>query len=811
MDRPVLQIRGARTHNLHDMDLDLPLRGLTVLVGRSGSGKSSLALHTIHAASRARLALALGLPGGQDPVDVDQINGLPLTLAVEPPRSLRPSLRVIDLLGLADTVGAVGLATGAVHCPACGRRLALHTVDQIVDALAQLPLGHRLTILAPLSARTDDADQNSKVVRLVHEVGRQGFARVRLDGTIHRVDDVPIIDARIGHDLDVVVDRLRVREDQRDRLEEAVGTALTAGRGRVLALVQPDADTTTLHAWAQRPWCPHHPTRLDPPQAGWLAGRPGARCRTCQGQGSRNEESGGAPCEDCQGSGLRPEVAHFRVGPDDTPWPRLLAQPLGHALASLCASATAPALRPLQERLERHRKEADSLGLLDLPLGRQFADLASGEVARLRLLAGMLTARDLPGALLIVDEPTAGLDDPTARRLIDRLVATSATLPVLAIDHRRDLVLRADHAVCFGPGAGHHGGRVCWEGPGLELPEELLPSPVAPSLPASTPAGPALRLEGAHGRCLARAGSKGVSASFPRGRLTVVTGPSGSGKSTLLIDTLVPAVRKALGLVAPPPLPHDGVAGLEGITQVLTFDRSPLGHNRASCVVTAIGAWAALRELLAATRDARMLGFSPARFRLDRPGGRCEACQGTGLHRVVVGVQSGLSQASAVDACPACQGARFQQDTLRVRLKGRTVRGLLGCDVEQACQLFAHHRRLGPPLMSAERVGLGYLPLGQASATLSGGEAQRLRLARALASAGSIGGARARHLDDRLIVVDAPTTGLHPADIARVVAVLRQLADRGATVVVATVEPALLAAADAAIVLSRPSADPAVL
>jgi len=275
-----------------------------------------------------------------------------------------------------------------------------------------------------------------------------------------------------------------------------------------------------------------------------------------------------------------------------------------------------------------------------------------------------------------------------------------------------------------------------------------------------------------------------------RGAITALTAPPGGGKSRW-IQALVAALRAAVG-DKPDPDTIGVVEGAADIAAVLRFDRSPPGRSARSCVATILGVWTPLRTLLAATRTARIQGFDAARFRFDQPGGRCEACQGTGLHPV-----------STDEPCPVCSGHRFQRDTLRVRLKGRTVAELLDSDVTTAGDLFAAHRKLGPALQAARLVGLGYLPLGQPSATLSGGEAQRLRLARELARAGSIGD-ELRRLDDRVLVLDAPTVGLHPRDLRPVVDVLRRLADRGATVVVGTVSPALLAEADRVVQLSPP-------
>lgn len=741
----------------------------------------------MHAASRARLAAAMGqplLPAGLP--RLRSIDGLPLTLAVSDRHPPASGARVLDLLGLGPDLVALGLMAGEQRCPDCDRPLPVTTPDTIAAELLARATGRRLTLLAPVAR-----GRVGGLGPLVEEVGRQGFARVRIDGQVHRVEDAPAVDARRPHDLDVVVDRLRPDADSGPRLEEVIGTTLVAGQGRLIALIDEEE-----HAWSERPWCPAHPDReLEPIRAEWLAGGAGARCRRCEGTGQAQATT----CSACQGTGLRDEVAHRVVGAPGRRWPALVEAPLV-ALPALIGAVEGLA-RPTAERVQAWVDLAIRGGLGHLPGGRLARELSSGELRRLRVLATWERARQLPGALLVLDEPLAGLDEASTAAMVALL--GDGRVPTLAITHSPALVARAAHVVAFGPGAGRRGGRVVWQGPGADLPDHLLRSPPLSALPPPPPPDlPAVQLLGATGLCLAAHG--GLDLRFPRGRLTAVTGPSGSGKSALLAGTLVPALRAALGLSTEPALPHRALLGAEGLVQLLTFDRGPLGPSPASCVATVLGAWAPLRELLAQTREARILGFDAARFRFDRPGGRCEACQGAGLARVEVRANGLLADDDQDEPCPVCEGHRFQRDTLRVRLKGRTVAQLLATDVQEASELFAAHRVLGPPLLAARRVGLGYLPLGQPAATLSGGEGQRLRLAQELARAGAVGAMDPRRLEDRILVLDAPTVGLHPDDQGALVEVLRRLVERGATVVVATVAPSLLGAADHAIVLPGP-------
>ncbi|MCB9777994.1 MAG: hypothetical protein H6742_05475 [Alphaproteobacteria bacterium] len=775
--RPI-RIRGARTHNLQGVDLDLPRSGLTMFVGPSGSGKSSLAVDTLHAESRARLATALGDARLPRP-PVDSIEELPLTLLLRAPATARAGDRVAEEADLIGPLATVAAAIGTVHCPHCDRALPHVGADAIVRRLLALPDGSRLTLLAPAARGRKEG-----VGALVEEIGRQGFARVRLDGQQRRVEEVGPLREGVAHDLDVVVDRVRLSAERSERLAEAVGTALAAGHGRLLVqAVQPDGRAEEL-SFAERPWCPDHPDDgLEPPQPEWLARR-GARwaCERCGGEGRID---GDLPCPVCAGAGLRAEARGLAL-PDGSRWPALLALALSEAAPRLADQADAAGLSGPARALRRTSALASRLLLGHLPLDRAAGDLADGERSRLGLLR-VLTL-DLPAALLILDEPVAGLD----QRCADAVAAVVRAhvddgAAVLAIDHRGELLAVADRVVAFGPAAGHAGGRLTWSGPASELPAELLPA--EPALPASSTdaSDEGLRLYGARGRCL-----DGVDLQLPIGGLTAVTGPSGSGKSTLLLDTLQPALRQALGLSTPPPLPF---ASLDraGIERILVADRRPLGGGRRSMVATVLDLWTPLRTLLAQTREARISGLDAGAFRLDRAGGRCTTCEGAGelLLPTLVGTEE------VAVPCPDCGGRRFQRDLLRVRLKGMDVAELLELELSDAAEAFAAFPRLAPALLAARVVGLGHLPLGRAADGLSGGEAQRLRLASVLASVGGVGGARrAGDPEPLLLLLDGPTVGLHPTDADAVVEVLRRIAERGVTVAVATVAPRVLAAAD---------------
>ena len=768
MSAKAIQIRGARVHNLQDLDLDLPLGQLIALSGVSGSGKSSLAFGLLHAEAQRRLLLSLPASVrerlGQIPrPEVDLVHGLPSTVGLpleEPgPRSVGAEAEVDPLLA------ALFATAGLVHCPRCDRPLPVDSPRTVPRLAADWAEGTRLWILAPVRRA-----HVGSIAPLVAEVQRGGFARVRLDGALYRIEELPGVDGRQPHDLEVVVDRIRWSADKADRLVEAVRAAWQAGQGRALLLHE---EGGRLQSASDHPWCPEHDLTLPiPTTARLLPDSRGARCEDC----------GGGGCEACGGSGLGPLLRAIRLG--DRHLGELRAGPLLEIEAWLEGLLLRPLAAPLRDEASGRLRRLARLGLGHLPLARPTPGLALGEWSRLRL-AGRLTD-ETRGELILVDEPCSALDEVGVAAVtaeLRRLVDQGNT--VVVVEHRPSLLRAVDHLVELGPGAGELGGQLIFEG----RPDDLAR--------ADTPTGRALRAEieiGALGpapaacrplrlRAAPAAGAREIELLLPTQGLVALTGAGGSGRKRLLIDTLGPRISQLLGAAGPPPLPSSALDGAEQIARVVTIDRARVGRSPRSCVVTSLGAWSPIRGLLAATREAKILGLGPGHFSFNRPGGRCEACEGAGV--VEVGP---TLVADAVQPCEICLGARFDRTILGVRWRGASAADLLAMRVGEAATLLANQRRVGPVLDAVTRVGLGYLPLGQRTDTLSGGELQRLRLAAELARARPRPGEPLPQ-QGTLILIDRPELGLHEADLAPVVAVLDRLVQAGAVVMVVTDHP----------------------
>lgn len=734
-----IEIRGAREHNLDSVDLTLPRGALIAVTGPSGSGKSSLALDTLHAEGQRRLVEALGAARQLRLArpDVDLITGLPPTIGLS--QLSRASARstvgtLTETRRLLDTLAA---HEGLLRCPACDRPLPVHTAEQITAELVEQD-GARLTLLAPLHRGIA-----GEIGRLLDELHRQGFARIQLDGTQHLIEDAPQVNPEVPHDLDLVIDRIRIAPKHRERLFSSLRIGLSAGQGQVIAVLGDER-----RSFADHPRCFHDGTTLPAPTPRTIA---------------------------------HPEQLYLGTHSlaDLVLMP---ATVLMDHLSGLTLSEPGAAVRT---ELSRRLKILTSLSLGHLPVARTSTALSTGELSRVRL-AGC-TANQLSGVLYVIDEPTAGLhpdDLPPVLSHLRRLVDSGNTAVI--IDHHPALLSISDLQVRFGPGAGPEGGKVLHCGP--PQPEPSLP------FPAPTPqelTGAVIRLTGATGGNLT-----GVDAVFPRGKWTAICGVSGSGKSTLLSGTLVPAIQRLLGQNAEP-LTHTRLSGLSGIRRLLTLERTPPGRQRRSVTATAAKLWTPIRGLLASTRSARIRGFGADRFSFNRPGGRCEACQGAGRQRVELDYLPGADV-----VCEVCEGRRFDRATLSVEFKGATVHDILQMTVDEARRHFASQPRILRILTALSEVGLGYLPLGQTANTLSGGEGQRIRLAAELSRAVGHG------LEDVVVVLDEPAAALHPTDAERITASLLKLVSRGATLITVAYQPGLLAAADHLIVMG-PGAGPA--
>jgi excinuclease ABC subunit A len=850
-----LSVRGAAEHNLRSVDLDLPRERLIVFTGVSGSGKSSLAFDTLHAESQRRFVEALSsyvraqLGATRKPV-YEQITGLTPSIGVSQRGHAQPSPRstVGTLTEIHDLLRVLYARTARQHCPGCDADVTPTPSDAIVRALAGLPEGTRLVVCARL-LRKDGP--RVALGPFLDELGRQGFARVRIDGDAHALDEVPTLDARVGHDVDVVVDRIKVAPDRRDRVQEAVDTALRVGGGALLAEI--DGVDRAFTARARCVACDRTFPDLAPRLFSFNA--PIGACPTCGGLGqlrtidpdrvvldpSRSLADGaveglaGAPgklvlaalaklgvpgdvpwsrltweqrervlrgdatvgldgvlrtlerkmpehlvdtraCGACEGSRLGEVARAARV--EGRRLPDLLAAPLTEVRAFVGGLPDAPVTRPLAEELGRRLDFLLRTGLGYLALGRSADTLSGGELQRLRLAAQAGNA--LSGVLYVLDEPTAGLHPEDTAALIAVLAdLRDAGNTVLVVEHDPAVIAAADLVVDFGPGAGVAGGRVTFRG----SPAALLASDtvtgrwlsgrdgLAP-LPPRTPSG-WITVRNARGHNL-----RAVDVRLPLGVLAGVTGVSGSGKSSLVDDTLARALAGRKDA-----LPHDAIEGREAVRRVLRVDQAPLGRSARSNPATATKIWDAIRQLYARTPEAKLRGFGPDRFSTAQPGGRCEACEGAGVRRVEMHFLPDVEV-----PCESCDGKRFDEATLACTWKGASVADVLAMPVREARGLFGALPAVAGVLGTLDALGLGYLPLGQPADTLSGGEAQRVKLARELGRPGEVAGT--------LYLLDEPSVGLHPADVALLVEALRRLVDNGGSVLCVEHDPALLRACD---------------
>ena len=762
----MLHIRGAREHNLRDVSLSLPTHALTVFCGVSGSGKSSLAFDTVHAEGRRRYLEALSVDrSGQlsVPPAVDAVEGLPPTIALAQ-RAAPPSRRstVGSLLDVEVVLRTLFARAGTQHCPICGDPIVPLTHDEIVARVLALPNGSRVTLEAPLA--TVDGG-------VIEEVERAGFSRLRLDEEVVRLDELKPSRLNTAEEVRIVVDRIKVSADRRDRIADSVRLATQAGQG-VMFVRSPENDWL----FVDRPFCYRDQLRLPNLEPALLSAHraPGA-CPTCHGVGLLEDEQ--TVCPQCEGTRLSDVARAVRWR--GSSFPELLAasaRELSNRLASLDGPTEVEQLTAVG--VVNRLACLERLSLAHLSLAHRADHLSSSEFQRLRLARQV--AGDLSGVLYILDEPAAGLDADLVGAVVEllrQLVDNGNT--VIAVEHHTEVVRAADHVVEFGPGAGKAGGRILYQGDvdgllqadtttgrwmsGREMLDRREASP-----------GAEVRL---HGRW--RRGQPSPELRLARGCVHALCGPSASGKST--------ALAELAALLRSETAPADGAVrleGVEGLHRVAIVERSGPRTARSS-PATYVGLWDVVRELFAATREARIRGFQSSTFSLNTKGGRCSACRGTGQQKIPMGPLPDLLQ-----PCPVCEGRRFELDVLQVRWKGLNPSEILAMEAKEAQIALAGHPDLDRLLRALVRVGLGYVPLGQSASSLSGGEAMRLALARELARA------EKRGAEGVVFLLDDPTVGLHPADVKHLLALLRALTDDGATVWLATSDPSLAAAAD---------------
>jgi excinuclease ABC subunit A len=787
-----IHVEHAREHNLASVRCDIPHGKLTVVTGPSGSGKSSLAFDVVFAEGQRRFIETLTpyarqfLPTLPRP-DVDSVTGVPPSIALEQ-RTARAgaSSTVATVTEVAHYVRLLYAKIGELFCPACGSSVAPTSAEEVHRRISSMSLDRPLTLYAPaVRAR------KGTYLEVFTAASNAGLKAARVDGAIVPIEPPPRLAKTREHSIDLIV--YYGQPSKLDRV--TVDAALVLGDGAVR--VGPGSPTPSagereevLSTSRSCTRCGVGVPELDPRFFSFNTKQ--GRCEACEGTGieggpeAMEQATFAQACVACSGTRLARLPRLVRVA--GATYPEFVARDVTSALAVArgwrfhgkeALIAKAPRAELLR-RLEFVRE----VGLGYLALDRPARTLSGGEMQRLRLSAQL--GSGLTGALYVLDEPTIGLHPRDTRVLIDNLRALTKTgSTVLVVEHDAEVIRGADHVIDLGPGGGHEGGRVMAEGPARKVlgdPRSPTGRALAEGAVAKRDARPPTRWIELTGACAHNL--KNVDFRVPSGRLVVVAGVSGSGKSTLVRHVFYPALRRALGLVAEEPGAHRAIRSLGGMKRALAVDQSPIGRTPRSVPATFLGIWDDIRRLFAGLPEARARGYGPARFSFNTPhGGRCPACEGQG---VIVSEMSFLPE--VVSSCEACRGARFEPATLDVRYAGRSIGDVLRLTAEDAARVFYAHRRIARPLETLRDLGVGYVAIGQGSNTLSGGEAQRLKLAAEL-TAGSA------H-EPTVYVLDEPTTGLHIKDVQRLVEVLDRLVARGDTLVVIEHHPDVIASAD---------------
>ena len=790
----LIRIRGARVHNLQGVSLDIPRDALTVITGVSGSGKSSLAFDTLYAEGQRQYVDSLSAYARQflDQIprpDVDSIDGLAPTLAIDQKAGVSGARSTVATISeIYDYLRLMYARVGTPHCGECGSKIAQQSADVIRDSLSALPAKTKVVLLAPMVRGRRGAHRE-----VFEEIRKSGLIRARVDGETYLLDDVPPLAPKKNHTIEAVVDRLVVREGVELRLGESLELALKLGKGLTTVLTQSKQEADS-EKWSERICstsmacveCDASFEEIEPRTFSFNS--PYGACDDCDGLGVVGDEE--EVCPTCQGARLRHEALAVTIA--GLPIHQFTAMPLDEAivwlenvdsdLAALQKAVAAPITREVIRRLQFLIR----VGVPYLTLDRQADTLSGGEMQRVRLATSI--GSGLVGVCYVLDEPSIGLHPADHDRLLDclRELQTQGNT-VVVVEHDEATMRAADFLVDIGPQAGRRGGRIISQG----TPKQVMKD--SKSLTGKYLNGtlrvtePRPRRQARKGKQLVISGVsthnlKDVTATFPLGCLIGVSGVSGSGKSSLINDTLYPALARKLGLVGSRPGPFSGLRGGNQIDKLIPIDQRPIGRSARSCPATYSGALDEIRKLFAATKEAKTRGFTASRFSFNSAAGRCELCKGHGVEKIEMNFLSDLHV-----PCTRCGGKRFNRQTLQVRFKDASVAEVLAMSIDQAAEFFENVSKLSRLLGSLQEVGLGYLHLGQASTTLSGGEAQRIKLGTELARAST---------GKTLYLLDEPTTGLHFADVQRLCNVLQRLVDAGNTVIVIEHNFDLLAACD---------------
>ncbi len=888
MSHSEIRIRGARTHNLKNVSLDIPRDKFVVITGLSGSGKSSLAFDTLYAEGQRRYVESLSAYARQflsqmEKPEVDSIEGLSPAIAIEQKStSHNPRSTVGTITEIYDYLRLLYARVGTPYCPEHDLPMVAQTVSEMVDSVKALPEGTALMLLAPVVR-----DRKGEHALLFEQLQSQGFVRVRINGALYELDDVPSLDKKKKHTVDVVVDRFKVRDDLGNRLAESFETALRLGSDiailnwlddsqpeqifsakhscpqcdRAVAELEPrlfsfnnpygactvcdglgvrshfspdklvsnhdlSINQGVIRGWdRQRPYyfsqltkvADHYSIDMDQP---WQAiskehkalllngsgkekidfsyiderGRKQNRVQPFEGilpyleRRYRDTESNlvrddlaqylsNAACNACNGSRLNEIARHVKVA--QRTLPEITRLSIGDAESYYQSLSLEGAKGEIADKIFKEIRERlhflVSVGLNYLSLSRSADTLSGGEAQRIRLASQI--GAGLMGVMYVLDEPSIGLHQRDNDRLLKTLIRLrDLGNTVLVVEHDEDAIRAADHIIDIGPGAGIHGGQIIAEGTAKDItdhPDSLTGQYLSGALKIAIPAqrhpvdsSKQLRLTGASGHNLQH-----VDLSLPIGLFTCVTGVSGSGKSTLINRTLLPLASTQLnGATTLTAEKFDTIDGLQHLDKVVDIDQSPIGRTPRSNPATYTGLFTPIRELFAQTPEAKARGYSAGRFSFNVKGGRCESCEGDGMIKVAMHFLPDMYV-----PCDSCHGERYNRETLEVSYKGKNISDVLGMTVEDAAVFFESIPVIYRKLETLIQVGLGYIRLGQAATTLSGGEAQRVKLARELAK---------RDTGKTLYILDEPTTGLHFHDIAKLLEILHHLRDKGNTIVV---------------------------